>query len=132
MPEELSTLAGAAQEALIRSHAPLPGEGITEAKPTSQLEKPIIVSMRDEHMRMDDSRIGFTVGNYGYITNCEIEWAFVANFEPEADPNAPPSHLGIREWPGTSESLPRPRARRQLSSFEAERRRVDEPGGQRT
>ena len=38
MPEELSTLAGAAQEALIRSHAPLPGEGITEAKPTSQLE----------------------------------------------------------------------------------------------
>ena len=38
MPEELSTLAGAAQEALIRSHAPLPGEGVTEAKPTSELE----------------------------------------------------------------------------------------------
>lgn len=90
--------------------------------PGSQMEKPIMTWMEEEHCSSVDSNEVFEVGNYGTATTSRAEWLFVVHPDQGLD------ILQLDEWPGAEEARNRhdlPRTAHPLSYFRSEWEAVD-------
>lgn len=90
--------------------------------PGSQMEKPIMQWMEEEHCTVIDSDDTFEVGNYGTHTTSRAEWFFVVR------PDDGLEVLGLDEWPGAEEARNRqdlPRQAYPLEYFRGEWDAVD-------